>query len=279
MSISIESASITDGGLGAKRAVNEDSLLVMEKQGAYVVADGVGGAQAGDVASQCVVAVIRQELSYQKYADLEPANLANILIHRCNSEVYKLARNRNATMASTIAMLLVQHDSMAIAHVGDSRIYLYRDNDLLQLTTDHSKLQYLLDHLPPNTIDEENFAEGNVITKALGAAPVVEPDIRRVHLRNRDIFVLCTDGIHNYNNEAELSSNLRVNAGNLDKVCLKLKDNCYAKGARDHLSAIVLKVRFDYSDMDKTVMMSPDLEKTVLMVPADDKTTKMNPPN
>ncbi len=254
MSTSVETASITDKGLGIKSDVNEDSYLVLEKEKVFAVADGVGGAAAGDVASKTVVQAIRDALhgDHMDTSTLDTIELTKTLVRIGNEKVYEKAGGLEIAMGSTIALVLIRGNDAVLAHVGDSRIYLYRRHKLLRLTKDHSKLQKLIDMMPPNTVDEENFVESNVITKALGAGPTVEPDIQRVNLKDQDIFIICTDGVHNYNSDREILKNLEKNSATLDKVCQTLKEHCYAKGAKDHLTAIVVRVTIEELDAQET---------------------------
>lgn len=254
MSVTIKTASITDKGLNTRKIVNEDSFLILKKQRLFAVADGVGGAFAGDVASQAVVTII--EKLVKKLPDEDQLfDFIQGVIDAANTEVYNLSSQEHKTMGSTLAMMLVLQDYAILAHIGDSRIYLYRDDQLLQLTRDHSKLQTLIDSLPENSIDEENYPEKNVITRALGAKATAQPDIQKVNLKNDDIFVICTDGVYNYNSEDELHENVAKNQDDLEKICAVLKENCYEKGAKDHLTAVVSKISLVNSDNLETVII------------------------
>ncbi len=257
MSISVETASITDNGLGIKNDVNEDSYLVLEKDKIFAVADGVGGAAAGDVASRTVVQTIRDALHNDRLNTSIPdaIELTQALVRAGNEKVYEKAGVLQRAMGSTIALALLRGDDAVLAHVGDSRIYLYRKHQLLRLTKDHSKLQNLIDMMPPNTVDEKNFAESNVITRALGAGPTVEPDIQKVNLKDQDIFIICTDGVYNYNSDNEILQNLEKNSGVLDKICRAFKEHCYAGGAKDHLTAIVVRVTKEEQDAQETKVL------------------------
>ncbi|MFQ5649885.1 MAG: PP2C family protein-serine/threonine phosphatase [bacterium] len=252
MRISITHASITDKGLNPKKAVNEDSFLVLEQQGLFAVADGVGGAYAGDVASQSALDAIREiVLDVRKRTLISqrgPFDFITQLIQAANRTVHHLARKHQHAMGSTIALLLVQKAYAVLAHVGDSRIYLKRADKLLQLTVDHSKLQTLLDATPDKSLNMAKFEDGHVITKALGMKASIEPDIQKVNLKDNDIFLLCTDGITTYNSDDDILANLTQNANALPKACELFRHVCYARGARDHLTAVVLKVELKDPD-------------------------------
>lgn len=256
MKISIDTASVTDVGLSTRKTVNEDSLLVLSDAGIFAVADGVGGTEAGAVASQLAVATLTAMSQATKLPVIDAVAHVRELVATANDEIYKAAGEKQLTMASTLALVFLQDDYALLAHVGDSRIYLFRDEKCLQLTKDHSKLQTLLDNLPPNTIDEARFNENHVITKALGVEESVEPDMQKVMLKDGDIFVLCTDGVYKYNSDDELRTNMARNSSDLPKICEMLKEQCYAGGAKDHLTAVVLRVTVDNPDLQKTRMLT-----------------------
>lgn len=256
MKLSIDTASVTDIGLNTRKAVNEDSLLVLPEAGIFAVADGVGGTEAGAVASQLAVETLAAMSQAAGPAMTDAVAHIRELVATANEEIYQAAAEKQSTMASTLALVFLQDDYALLAHVGDSRIYLFRDGKVLQLTTDHSKLQTLLDNLPPDTIDAEHFDESHVITRALGVEESVEPDIQKVMLKDEDIFVLCTDGVYKYNSEDELRTNVARNSSDLPKICETLKEQCYAGGAKDHLTAVVLRVTVDNPDLQKTRMLT-----------------------
>jgi len=270
MNVKIEAASITDSGLNPHKKVNEDSFLVLKEKGVYVVADGVGGADAGDVASQSVVETIKKSISnksqYPKRLKTDSIGLIKDLINAGNIVVYNIAKKKGSQMASTIAMLIVVSDYAILGHVGDSRIYVARNGKLLQLTKDHSKLQALIDSHSITPEEVEDFQDRHVITKALGLEPKTDPDIQKVMLKNNDIFILCTDGIYNHNSNDEILENVNSNRLDLKRVCEVFKDNCYKKGAKDHLTAIVLRIEKQDDDKvdTKRFKMTQDMIDTVL---------------
>jgi protein phosphatase len=265
--LKIDSACVTDKGLNPHYKVNEDSYLILEKARVFAVADGVGGAHAGDVASQVAMQVIKRGVRKfaKKYKDSRTEFLEK-LIQAANNMVYKLGQDRKKQMASTVAIISIENNYAVIGHVGDSRIYLARDSNLLQLTKDHSKLQALLDDNPDISLSRDDYYQGHVITKALGATPEVEPDIQKVFIKNNDLFILCTDGIYTHNSNDEMLDNMGKNKNNLKKACETLKKNCYQNGASDNLTAIVLKVnKSDEGEREtKKIKVPSDMLDTVV---------------
>lgn len=246
MNMRIESACITDKGLNPKYNVNEDNYLVMEQDGVFAVADGVGGAHAGDIASSAALKIISQGIN--KFSNQFKNNnivFLQKLIKAGNSAVYQQSIKKKKQMATTIAIMLIEENYAVLGHVGDSRIYVARNKNILQLTRDHSKLQELLAQNPHLSIDRENYTDGHIITRALGIEKNVEPDIQKVILKPNDVFILCTDGIYNHNTNDEMFDNVNQNKHNLRLVCEGLKKNCYARGAKDNLTAVVLRIISD----------------------------------
>ncbi len=251
MSLVIHTASITDKGLNPHKTVNEDSLLILEKERIFVVADGVGGAYAGDVASQTVTRTIEQKAANQPVPD--KIKSVQEFIQAANSEVYKISRKEAKQMGSTIALMALEDDAAIIAHVGDSRIYVVRDDAIIQLTKDDSKIQKYRDKFANDPdIVVENIVKSNIITNALGIAATVDYDVQKVMLKDNDIFILCTDGVHNYHSDAEFLSNLTKNQNDLPKACQVIKQTCYEKGARDHLTVILVKINKRNPDLEET---------------------------
>ena len=243
MNIIIDAAYITDKGLNPKYSVNEDSFLIMKKKQAFAVADGVGGAHAGDIASSSALKIIREGIhKFSKQYKNNSITFLQKLIKAGNAAVYQNGIKKYKQMATTIAIMLVEENYAVLGHVGDSRIYVVRNGDIIQLTRDHSKLQELLDKNPQLSIERKNYNDGNVITRALGVEQTVEPDIQKVILKHNDLFILCTDGIYSYNSETEILDNVNKNKDDLKAICETLKNNCYKKGAKDNLTAVVLRI-------------------------------------
>jgi len=164
------------------------------------------------------------------------------LIKAGNEVVYQLACEKNQQSASTLAIMFIEDDYAVLGHVGDSRIYLVREGNILQLTRDHSKWQELLDRNPHLALTRNQYSDGHVITRALGVEKTVQPDIQKVLLKQDDVFLLCTDGIYSYNSDEEMRQAVNRNKDQLAAVCESLKSKCYQGGAKDNLTVIVVKI-------------------------------------
>lgn len=233
------SASITDRGLNERRPVNEDSLLEIPSLGVFAVADGVGGREGGEIASQMAIEILAEAVSNAK-DDVDAAELISNAIVRANFAIFRLASDLTQLegMATTIAVLLIDGDKAVIAHVGDSRVYRYDiDGFLHRETEDHSIVnrEKRAGLISPEAA--KDHPGRGILERALGAYETVEIDLRRIPVRPGDRFLLCTDGITDHVTDDEIRDIL-ANASQPYEACNALKDLCYARGANDNLTAI-----------------------------------------
>lgn len=239
----ITSAAVTDRGLSEKRPQNEDSYLEMPQCGIYAVADGVGGAQAGEVASQMAM-----ELVAEAFANLtegqDPESVMRTAFGRANSAIHQMAHElpQLASMATTVVALHLSDSVATIGHVGDSRLYrVDREGNLYRETDDHSMVA---DEVRAGRMTEEqaeNHPSRNIISRALGADSTVEPDLRTIMIEPGTAFLLCSDGITRHVTDAEIKGVLTF-GGEPSEVCQYLRDLCYERGAEDNLTAVIIRV-------------------------------------
>jgi protein phosphatase len=227
---------VSDRGLNPRRTTNEDSYLVLDEVPLFAVADGVGGQNAGEVASQTVVEILKNQFS--KKARGERGPFLEQVIQFANRYLYDMALDDDALsgMATTLALILLEPPKITIGHVGDSRVYRFTDGRLHRETVDHSLAEDL--RYSPLGIKSLNR---NVITRALGVEPEVEPEFKTITLASEDTFLLCTDGVTRHVSDEELAETLATLPDPQD-VCDRLKDLCYERGARDNLTAVVVKL-------------------------------------
>ena len=239
----VESAAITDRGLSQKRPLNEDSMLNDPEHRIFAVADGVGGAQAGEVASQTAIEVLSEAFSqHDSGEDIE--DLMEIAIQRANDSIYRMSREqpRFAMMATTIVALHLNGLRATIGHVGDSRLYRLTPNGQLRRETeDHSLVEEEVRAGRMTPEQAANHPGRNVISRALGAEQSVEVDMRSIEVESGTTFLLCSDGITRHIPDEELSALLR-RAPTLDAACAKFKRVCYERGAEDNLTAVLVRV-------------------------------------
>ena len=241
--------------MGRERAHNEDAILVDGERKLVVLADGMGGYQAGEVASQLAVDVVRDESSA---LDISEADLGRIdpdtgisvamrqlrgAIEKANNRICSVARGREELngMGTTIVAARFYDGRVGIAHVGDSRCYRMRDHKLEQLTRDHS---YVQDQLEKGLISEEDAKHSpqkNLITRALGIDAIAEADVKEFRTRPGDIYLLCSDGLSDLVDDEALQAALYPEKAPADHIKY-LIDAANANGGRDNISVILVRV-------------------------------------
>jgi serine/threonine protein phosphatase PrpC len=240
--------------IGCIRESNEDSFGYDREKGIFVVCDGMGGAAAGEVASQigvaCVLAHVPDASRPGKLSSPEAstrnlpskADVLTLAIQLANDKIRATARGnpRLAGMGTTIVATLVRSNTASIAHVGDSRIYLLRDGSLQQLTTDHS---LVMEHVRLGFISQREAETSNlqnVVTRALGTEDVARPDLADVTLRANDVLLLCTDGLTRHVSDGRISE-LIINTDSADSACNALIEEARAQGASDNITCVLIR--------------------------------------
>lgn len=239
----IASASISDRGLSEKRPQNEDSVLEIPQCGIYAVADGVGGAQAGEVASQMAVEMLGEAFANRQPSQ-DPESVMQAAITQANSAIHQMSHElpQLSNMATTIVALHLADNIATIGHVGDSRLYrVDRDGNLFSETDDHSMVadEVRAGRMTPE--QAENHPGRNIINRALGADSTVEIDLKTIMVEPGTAFLLCSDGITRHVTDQEIKGVLTFGGEPAD-VCEYLKGLCYERGAEDNLTAVVVRV-------------------------------------
>ncbi|HWQ72817.1 MAG TPA: Stp1/IreP family PP2C-type Ser/Thr phosphatase [Desulfitobacteriaceae bacterium] len=225
---------------GQVRKNNEDAFLVLSGCGLFAVADGMGGHKAGEIASATAIreieklAVELQEIANDK---LEP--WLKEAIAQANNVIYETAvlYPENQGMGTTLTMLVLRQTRGFVAHIGDSRAYLWRDGGLLRLTDDHSLAEELV-RMGQITVEEaEKHPQKHVLMRALGTSRNIEIDYRTCDLRPGDVFLLCTDGLSNLVSDEELAEKFRRPESWEDRF-ERLKVLVLERGAPDNFTAL-----------------------------------------
>jgi len=257
---SIQSASLTDRGLNERRPLNEDSFLADRERSIFAVADGVGGAEAGEVASQTAIEVLDEAFRHQTDgSDVE--DLMELAIQRANASIHQMAQEhaRFSMMATTIVALHLKDNLATIGHVGDSRLYrLSPDGQLYRETEDHSIVEEEVRAGRMTPEQAANHPSKNVISRALGAEDAVEVDMKTMEVQDGTEFLLCSDGITRHVSDTEIRQLLVLN-DDLESACAQLKERCFERGAEDNLTVVIVRVGKRIS-ADQRV---DDLEPTV----------------
>ena len=262
----VESAAVSDRGLNESRPQNEDSYLDLPERGIFAVADGVGGAQAGEVASQTAIEILGEAFTNMpETADAEEVMRAAFV--KANEAIFEMANEvpQLSKMATTIVAVHIRGDVATIGHVGDSRAYRIGPRGaIVQETADHS---IVAEEVRAGRMTEEEAAvhpSRNIISRALGAEPSVEIDLKTILIEPGTSFLLCTDGITRHVANDEIT-NILKNGSEAAVSCGKLKDLCFERGAEDNLTAVVVKVGQAHDDeitLD-TVHIVDDDEDTI----------------
>ena len=237
------SAAISDRGLSQKRPQNEDSYLELKQHGLFIVADGVGGAQAGDVASQMAVEIVGEAFTNMR-ANGDAEEVMRIGIEKANSAIFQMSHDlpQLSTMATTIVALHLSGNIATIGHVGDSRLYRMDPNgNLFRETQDHSVVEEEVRAGRMTAAQAASHPSRNVISRALGAEQHVEVDMKTIMFEPNTSFLLCSDGITRHIDDYQIREILAANSAPTD-ICRLMKDICYERGAEDNLTAVIIKI-------------------------------------
>ncbi|HBB89040.1 MAG TPA: hypothetical protein DC047_15655 [Blastocatellia bacterium] len=266
--LTVKSSAVTDRGLSEKRPLNEDSFLADAERGIFSVADGVGGAEAGEVASQTAIEVLDEAFRHkEENADIE--DLMELAIQRANASIHKMAQEhaKFAMMATTIVVLHIKNNVATIGHVGDSRLYrLTPDGHLLRETEDHSVVEEEVRAGRMTAEQAANHPSKNIISRALGAEDGVEVDMKVMEVEDGTQFLLCTDGITRHIPDYELRQLMILN-DDLPTLCATLKERCYERGAEDNLTAVAVRVGTSISAATRSAEMDETLTPEANVVP------------
>lgn len=221
--------------VGCVRPINEDSAAVFDPE-VYVVADGMGGHAAGEVASHILVKSVREELSGLPH--IEERELCQA-IHRANHEILAtVAENPDCQgMGTTATMLHIEEGRAFWAHVGDSRLYLLRGESFQQITRDHSYVEDLVEHGEITEAEARIHPQKNMLTRAVGVEESLEVDSGCFDVRAGDIMLLATDGLMNMVSEEEIMAILQQDAANPARA---LVEAALRSGGRDNVTAVVV---------------------------------------
>ncbi|MHB1539632.1 MAG: Stp1/IreP family PP2C-type Ser/Thr phosphatase, partial [Solirubrobacteraceae bacterium] len=230
-----EQYAATDTGLA--RSANEDSLLA--RSPLFVVADGMGGAQAGEVASRLAVETFEER--EEEFSD--PAEALSAYAVAANARIYELAHDdpSHAGMGTTLTAVYVGAEDVTVAHVGDSRAYCLREGALLRLTDDHSLVDELIRQGRLTPEEAEEHPQRSIITRALGPEASVEVDTRCFTARAGDVYMLCSDGLTSMVGERELERIMR-SRHQLRDVGEALIAAANAAGGRDNVTVVLLRL-------------------------------------
>jgi len=242
--------------VGMTREHNEDSISWDIDLGLVMLADGMGGHNAGEIASELAVTAIRDAL-----LDVLTPEMLETKMIKCdealreavvyaNEEIHDQANRRIecAGMGTTVVITLFYDDKVTYAHVGDSRIYRLRHGVFKQMTQDHSLVQEMIDNGYLSQEEAMISSSRNLITRALGIAPDVEVDVSTEVVDIDDIYLLCSDGLSDLMNEQDMAAILRDQRESLDNAAQLLVDMANERGGNDNISVILVAMHESFSD-------------------------------
>lgn len=234
----------TDKGL--LRDINEDSYMIIPGRSdtscVFVIADGLGGHNSGEVASRMAVEYIRDNIGAEGCFDsADLSGKLEALVKKVNTAVYErsLGSAEVSGMGTTLTMAVFAGSTLTAAHVGDSRLYLIRDGAIRQLTEDHSYIGELVRQGKLTREEAEKHPRKNIITRAIGSSPELEVDIISHQIEADDIYILCTDGLTNMVSESDIAD--IVSGSDPEHACAKLIEAANKQGGEDNITVIVIK--------------------------------------
>lgn len=257
ISAALEISLLSDPGM--VRTNNEDAVTSRPDIGLVVLADGMGGYNAGEVASGMATALLGSELE-RMFGETAPSAagtdgkpFANAAladqIERANTAIYQASRSQPqySGMGTTLVAAVFHDNQVTIAHIGDSRMYRLRGEEFKAITRDHSLLQEQID---AGLITEEqarNSGNRNLVTRALGVDPQVQPEIQTLPVEVGDLYVLCSDGLNDMVEDEEIGMTVGMLAANLELAATQLVQMANDNGGRDNVSVILVKIKQDFA--------------------------------
>jgi serine/threonine protein phosphatase PrpC len=228
---------------GRVRTHNEDyfSCMDMREGTLFVVADGMGGHDAGEVASRIAVETVRREVRDAPAGNSDPEQLLRQAVQQANSEVLREGSARGSNMGTTITTALVLHDRAFIANVGDSRIYWIENGSIRRITTDHSLVQKLVSLGRLTEEEARKHPKSNVLYRTIGSDELVSVDTFQVPLKNGGSLLLCTDGLWGEMTDHEMHR-IFAAGGDIRETCTRLISTANNNGGKDNITAVVVKV-------------------------------------
>ncbi len=231
---------------GLVRTNNEDNFLINQNINLFIIADGLGGHQGGEIASRLAVDIIsefvEEKISKNNGCDYQEVFKAGY--EKANTEILKRGYELHQTqlMGTTATSLLLLEDRYFISHTGDSRAYLIRNKEITQITKDHTRLQEMIDEdgISANFIFDRNFY-GSILTYCIGYDEKLKVDFYEGELLDGDYLLLCTDGLSDYVDEKDICTQFSLKI-NPEDICKSLLELALESGGHDNITVIVVGI-------------------------------------
>lgn len=250
--MSIKAFGKTD--IGRSRTSNEDSFSLSDELQLYVVADGMGGHAAGEVASRMAVELVQQymletqqesdiTLPFDVSSDLPPIARRLVVAGKlANQKIHELGQSKKkySGMGTTLVSLTIKDGKAYVSHAGDSRAYLIRNETIKQITQDHSLVN---EYVSQGILSEDETATHplkHVITRALGSSAQIEMEVNTLEVENGDLFLLCSDGLSNPISDEDICKQAQKNQEGLEEACKHLINFALEKGADDNITVLLI---------------------------------------
>lgn len=232
---------------GIVRAQNQDYIYISndEKYKLYIIADGMGGANAGDIASNKATEIVKEYIvnNYTQENDMAIKEMIRNALGFANKEVYELSiKNKDYEgMGTTLIILLIVNNKIYIGHIGDSRVYRIRKNIIRKITKDHTYVQNLIDNKELTKEQAVNHPKRHMLIKVLGCEEFVMPDIIVKKIEDDDYILMCTDGLTNLVKDREIYQIIK-DKDNCKQAAETLVDIANSRGGFDNISVILIKI-------------------------------------
>ncbi len=249
---------VTRSNPGMVRSNNEDAVMANPARGFAVLADGMGGYNAGEVASGMATALLGAELE-KTFLAREPSSIdasgkscAHLALEtemaRVNGTIYQVAQSQPqyAGMGTTLVVAVFHDNRVTVGHIGDSRLYRLRGEDFQQITRDHSLLQEQIDSGLITVEQARHSQNKNLVTRAVGVDPEVQPEIHDHEVLPGDVYLFCSDGLNDMVEDDEIAMALGALSANLELCANELIQMANDNGGRDNVSVILVKVKGEY---------------------------------
>ncbi len=232
--------------VGSKRAMNQDYMYCSENsvgsfRNLYIVADGMGGHKAGDYASKLCVERMVQSIEHSEHKT--PVSMFEEAVEAANEAVYTEAQEHEAYegMGTTLVACTIQEDTLYVANIGDSRLYLLRDDDILQITDDHSLVEEMVKQGNITESEARVHPQKNIITRAVGIDESVQADFFEVEIRQNDIIMLCSDGLSNMVEDEDIEYIVK-HSKSLQDAGETLVARANENGGSDNITVVLARV-------------------------------------
>jgi protein phosphatase len=245
--------------VGMLRDHNEDAVASDLSIGLLVLADGMGGYRAGEVASEIAVLTIAAEMteamrekapSLQYDSALLPeSNMLIAAVQHANAAIYQISQDQPqcAGMGTTLVVGVFANNTLIVGHIGDSRMYQLRGGVLKQITEDHSLLQEQINSGLITKEQAKTSTHKNLVTKALGIDPLVELELNEFEVQVGDIYLMCSDGLSDLVEDEAIREILIEANGNIDSASLKLINAANEMGGKDNISVVIAKIKKEFA--------------------------------